>query len=114
MPPLVRQLEHLLQAPFRRHDWEALACAALHVRIGGDAPAVGRTHSLDVLEAALADVEFRPGRFCHLWQSDDVLLAETEVCPRDDPEHPAPCFLVVRLHSGRLLDIRAYVDRPRR
>lgn len=111
MPPLVRQLEQLLHPPFRRCDWEALASAALHVRIGSDAPAVGRARSLDVLEAALADFEFRPERFCHLWQADDVLLAETEVCPREDPGHPAPCFLVVRLREGRLLDVRAYVDR---
>jgi hypothetical protein len=106
------RLKALLQPPFVRADWDAVASEHLHLRIGNDPPATERQAGLDRLEAFLARIDGFGCCYCDLWQRRETVYAEADVRYRDPSGTVCeiPCTLVARIRRGRLLDLRLHLD----
>jgi len=105
-------LKALLELPFDRGAWEAIASEHLHLRIGNDPPSTERGEALDRLQTFLSRLAAFGCRYRDLWQRREAIYAETDVRFRDAEGRlrEIPCALVARVVGGRLLDLRLHLD----
>lgn len=105
-------LKSLLNGPFVRAEWEAIASESLHLRIGNRASAIGRTAALNEFAAFRARILGFGCRYCDLWQRREAIYAETDIRFVDSEAglRDIPCAVVARVSRGLLLDLRLYLD----
>jgi len=106
-------LKQLLTAPFDRGAWGESMGEDCHLRIGNQAPRIGKAAALPELERFYHGVDAVGAGYCDVLQHRETIVVETEISvfPRKGASYAVvPCAIFARTIEKKLRDIRFYLD----
>ena len=107
--PLAELSELLRREHFDHAAWKGVLGQSCHLRIGNEAPVIGRENVLDRLDGLLAAPWGLDPDFHEAWRIKDAMFVETQL--RMTGATALPCVLIVRASGEKILDLRWYLDR---
>ena len=105
--------ELLRTRPFQREEWSRVLGPDCHMRIGCEAPVIGREAVLRRLSLLVASTKGLGSGYFQAWTRKQDIFLEAEFECFDSALLPifVPCAIVVRSLGGLVRDIRIYADR---
>jgi hypothetical protein len=107
------KLQQLLTAGcFDDAGWKEMIAPDVHLRIGNNAPAIGKDASLAALSVFFGRIDSVGNGYWELCRRRETIFAEVEIRFLDTggADRRIPCVIVARLASGSLLDLRLAFD----